>query len=106
MTQYCLMVGARRFELPTPCAQGRCATRLRYAPLMNQVILHRRGLKSRFCPKINDGWQALRQLPYCLTPVAHCCFGFSVDLTKGFAEGRIEKQRIVAKALLSFGTKS
>jgi hypothetical protein len=26
------LVGARRFELPTPCAQGRCATRLRYAP--------------------------------------------------------------------------
>src|SRR6266496_6777485 len=32
MAHYCLMVGARRFELPTPCAQGRCATRLRYAP--------------------------------------------------------------------------
>ena len=27
------LVGARRFERPTPCAQGRCATRLRYAPL-------------------------------------------------------------------------
>ena len=26
------LVGARRFELLTPCAQGRCATRLRYAP--------------------------------------------------------------------------
>jgi hypothetical protein len=26
------MVGAGRFERPTPCAQGRCATRLRYAP--------------------------------------------------------------------------
>ena len=25
-------VGAPRFELRTPCAQGRCATRLRYAP--------------------------------------------------------------------------
>jgi hypothetical protein len=25
-------VGARGFEPPTPCAQGRCATRLRYAP--------------------------------------------------------------------------
>ena len=31
-----LMVGARRFELPTPCAQGRCATRLRYAPSNEQ----------------------------------------------------------------------
>src|SRR5439155_7472323 len=26
------LVGARGFEPPTPCAQGRCATRLRYAP--------------------------------------------------------------------------
>src|SRR5262249_13169062 len=26
------LVGAPRFELGTPCAQGRCATRLRYAP--------------------------------------------------------------------------
>jgi hypothetical protein len=26
------MVGATGFEPVTPCAQGRCATRLRYAP--------------------------------------------------------------------------
>jgi hypothetical protein len=31
------LVGARRFELLTPCAQGRCATRLRYAPTL---LLH------------------------------------------------------------------
>jgi hypothetical protein len=30
-TQF-LLVGARGFEPRTPCAQGRCATRLRYAP--------------------------------------------------------------------------
>ena len=29
---FILLVGAGRFERPTPCAQGRCATRLRYAP--------------------------------------------------------------------------
>src|SRR5579884_19544 len=29
---YSILVGAGRFERPTPCAQGRCATRLRYAP--------------------------------------------------------------------------
>ena len=29
-----LLVGAGRFERPTPCAQGRCATRLRYAPTL------------------------------------------------------------------------
>src|SRR4051812_36279503 len=27
------MVGARGFEPPTPCPPGRCATRLRYAPI-------------------------------------------------------------------------
>ena len=27
-----LLVGATGFEPATPCAQGRCATRLRYAP--------------------------------------------------------------------------
>jgi hypothetical protein len=32
-----LLVGARRFELLTPCAQGRCATRLRYAPTVNDL---------------------------------------------------------------------
>ena len=32
------LVGAGRFERPTPCAQGRCATRLRYAP--TELILH------------------------------------------------------------------
>src|SRR5262245_7433583 len=29
------MVGATGFEPATPCAQGRCATRLRYAPTPN-----------------------------------------------------------------------
>ena len=32
-----LLVGARGFEPPTPCAQGRCATRLRYAPTGENV---------------------------------------------------------------------
>ena len=35
------MVGAIGFEPTTPCAQGRCATRLRYAPtLVNESILN------------------------------------------------------------------
>ncbi len=29
---YWRVVGASRFERPTPCSQGRCATKLRYAP--------------------------------------------------------------------------
>ena len=32
------LVGARGFEPPTPCAQGRCATRLRYAPTLRMVL--------------------------------------------------------------------
>src|SRR5712692_5555330 len=34
-----LLVGARRFELLTPCAQGRCATRLRYAPTFEASLI-------------------------------------------------------------------
>jgi hypothetical protein len=33
------MVGAGRFERPTPCAQGRCATRLRYAPTGGTLVI-------------------------------------------------------------------
>src|SRR5215813_12483843 len=29
---YLKSIGARRFELPTPCSRSRCATKLRYAP--------------------------------------------------------------------------
>jgi hypothetical protein len=32
-----ILVGARGFEPRTPCAQGRCATRLRYAPTVVQL---------------------------------------------------------------------
>ena len=58
ITQHFAMVGARRFELPTPCAQGRCATRLRYAPinLMIQGLLrrnnHRRGTVAAWFDKL------------------------------------------------------
>jgi hypothetical protein len=36
------LVGAARFELATPCAQGRCATRLRYAP--TSFLYHEAGI--------------------------------------------------------------
>ena len=41
-----LLVGAAGFEPATPCAQGRCATRLRYAPttLFPLFILSNAGL--------------------------------------------------------------
>ncbi len=34
-----LKIGARGFEPPTPCAQGRCATGLRYAPFLRTQII-------------------------------------------------------------------
>jgi hypothetical protein len=33
-----ILVGAAGFEPATPCAQGRCATRLRYAPTLNTSL--------------------------------------------------------------------
>jgi hypothetical protein len=64
LSAYCQLlnlVGARRFELPTPCAQGRCATRLRYAPSLTTVILHSDYVKSRFYSQVNQRWQDLRE---------------------------------------------
>jgi hypothetical protein len=34
-----ILVGAIGFEPTTPCAQGRCATRLRYAPTLRLTLL-------------------------------------------------------------------
>src|SRR5579864_8928271 len=46
------MVGARGFEPPTPCAQGRCATRLRHAPSLIRLTYRSRALNApiRFAP--------------------------------------------------------
>jgi hypothetical protein len=38
------MVGARGFEPRTPCAQGRCATRLRYAPTLHPKLILKHGV--------------------------------------------------------------
>jgi hypothetical protein len=35
-----ILVGAPRFELGTSCAQGRRATRLRYAPIVVTILAH------------------------------------------------------------------
>src|ERR1044071_4806493 len=42
-----LLVGATGFEPATPCAQGRCATRLRYAPTLNRRSILRYVLHPR-----------------------------------------------------------
>ena len=44
------LVGAGRFELPTPCAQGRCATRLRYAPTSEASLILNHFLRFRHHP--------------------------------------------------------
>ena len=41
------LVGAGRFERPTPCAQGRCATRLRYAPTFAALFILKHFLTRR-----------------------------------------------------------
>ena len=41
------MVGETRFELATPCSQGRCATRLRYSPIHARAELISRMNASR-----------------------------------------------------------
>ena len=41
-----LLVGAGRFELPTPCSRSKCATRLRYAPPDQYERLVQSGLRS------------------------------------------------------------
>src|SRR4029077_17162634 len=45
-----LLVGAGRFERPTPCAQGRCATRLRYAPTFVAFLILNYFIGLRYCP--------------------------------------------------------
>ena len=44
------LVGAARFELTTPCAQGRCATRLRYAPTFATSLILNHFLNFRYRP--------------------------------------------------------
>ena len=53
------VVGATGFEPATPCAQGRCATRLRYAPTLKNlsILSHSRARhpsKSRFRPALSQ----------------------------------------------------
>ncbi len=46
----CELVGAVGFELTTPCAQGRCATRLRYAPTFAASLILNHFLNFRYRP--------------------------------------------------------
>src|SRR5215510_10891964 len=65
------LVGAGRFELPTPCSRSKCATRLRYAP--PDLKAHRRHVGRRqqalYSPRPGPE-QAMAQ-----TPTATRCGG-------------------------------
>ncbi len=49
------LVGAARFEPATPCAQGRCATRLRYAPTLRALLILNHFPAIRYCPACPKG---------------------------------------------------
>ena len=57
------LVGAGRFERPTPCAQGRCATRLRYAPTSeaSSILNHFHYLRHHAAAKIGSKSRRPRQ---------------------------------------------
>src|SRR6516225_3914007 len=96
------MVGARRFELPTPCAQGRCATRLRYAPSRKPaVILHVRCPKSSLFCASNQVAKCRSQSLERLAAMADVCLGFAVNFAESLAHGWIKKDRVVAKTVLT-----
>jgi hypothetical protein len=63
------LVGAGRFERPTPCAQGRCATRLRYAPTLIALLILNHLFDFRYCPACPNRvetplrWQSRNKTP-------------------------------------------
>ena len=71
-------VGAPRFELGTPCAQGRCATRLRYAPSeapkRQQSVRSGRGSKQAAQSKRASRREAL-------APESGCCQTYQLNAT-------------------------
>ena len=79
-----ILVGARRFELPTPCAQGRCATRLRYAPFNNDAIIlhHMQSVKSRICLKRRQRCDCGCEFFESAASMAHAAFRLAVKLCK------------------------
>src|SRR6266576_440496 len=64
------LVGASRFERPTTCAQGRCATRLRYAP---SKVTRLRNTDSRPPQRwrVSGGGESGAERAHGARPVAH-----------------------------------
>src|SRR5256885_14986266 len=64
------LVGASRFERPTTCAQGRCASRLRYAPSkVNEPLTRTPGPTQRW--RGSGGGESGAERVHGARPVAH-----------------------------------
>jgi hypothetical protein len=66
------LVGAARFELATPCAQGRCATRLRYAPTTSFILKHPNVISFRKAGALHP-----RERPHQKRRIRRCCDSLS-----------------------------
>src|SRR5580658_7058890 len=71
-----LLVGAGRFERPTPCAQGRCATRLRYAPTCGALLI----LNYLRNPYPLENRSQPQNVSNCIKTTSHCTFTVSKPL--------------------------
>ncbi len=69
------VVGAAGFEPATPCAQGRCATRLRYAPtlktldftlLSNGILIALFAFVAKTVPELSQNYPACPRTPVSL----------------------------------------
>src|ERR1043166_3184536 len=109
-----LMWRARRDS--NPCAQGRCATRLRYAP--SSKTIHSTQAKGEINPEIvqtapsralredRQRRQSRLELLERETAVAHAALRLSIELAECAAERSVEKQRVVAEAVGAAGSES
>ena len=76
------MVGAGRFERPTPCAQGRCATRLRYAPTFVALLILNHFLDFRYHPNLPNLPKARANRR---SPTVSVAVGYAVQNSKACA---------------------
>ena len=65
------VVGAGRFELPTPCSRSKCATRLRYAPPYWKSADRHPRLQERQAGRHRE-WQLSARGPLIATAIGPC----------------------------------
>jgi hypothetical protein len=83
------MVGAPRFELGTSCAQGRRATRLRYAPTMTALFILKHFPTLLLIPVVIFGLTVpelcqILSLDRCCARIQRHFVGLAVHLLQGF----------------------